>query len=71
LESRSRWFVGSSSSRRLLGFRSILARASRFLSPPERTATFLFTSSPEKRKPPRIVRIIGTMVDGLEDDISS
>jgi len=71
LESRSRWFVGSSRSRRLLGFRSILARARRFRSPPESTETRLLTSSPENRKPPRMLRIRGTMVLELAADISS
>ena len=48
-----------------------MARARRLRSPPDSTATFLLTSSPENRKAPRMLRIMGTMVLGLRDDISS
>jgi hypothetical protein len=53
------------------GLRSIFARARRLRSPPERTATFLNTSSDPNRNPPRIVRIIGPMETELAEDISS
>src|SRR5712691_8062654 len=55
-ESRSRWLVGSSMSRKLEGTTSSLARATRARSPPESTAMRLPVSSPEKRKAPRTPR---------------
>ena len=46
------------------GLSSIRATARRVRSPPDSTATFLYTSSPENRKPPRMFRIIGTIPTG-------
>src|SRR5207237_380810 len=55
-EARSRWFVGSSRQRSAAGRTSIFASATRAFSPPESTAIRFSTTSPEKRKVPRIVR---------------
>ena len=43
------------------GWSSMRATASRVRSPPDSTPTFLCTSSPENRKPPRMLRMAGTM----------
>jgi hypothetical protein len=48
--------VGSSSSKTLALLTTRVARDSRVFSPPESTAAGLSTSSPEKRKLPRILR---------------
>jgi hypothetical protein len=53
--------VGSSSSSVFEGRSSMRATASRVRSPPDSTAAFLCTSSPENRNPPRMLRIAGTM----------
>ena len=44
------------------------ATASRVRSPPESTSTRLCTSSPSKRKPPRMFRMAGTMWIGEPED---
>src|SRR5436190_581816 len=54
-DARSRWLVGSSMHRSAAGRTSIFASATRAFSPPESTAIFLTTASPEKRNAPRIV----------------
>ncbi len=58
LDLMSRWFVGSSMISTLKGCNNSLQRASLFLSPPERTFTFLLTSSPLNRKDPSISRTL-------------
>ena len=44
---RSRWLVGSSSTRKFGGFNSMRAITRRVFSPPDSMRTFLSTSSPE------------------------
>jgi hypothetical protein len=44
---RSKWFVGSSSTRKFGGSRSIRAMTRRVFSPPDSARTLLSTSSPE------------------------
>ena len=46
------------------GRSSMRATANRVRSPPDNTRTGLSTSSPEKRKPPRMLRMLGTMCIG-------
>jgi hypothetical protein len=70
-ESRSRWFVGSSSTRRLAGCRSILRRASLERSPPDSTRTGFSTSSPRNRKAPRRLRTPGRRLVGQAAAASS
>ena len=53
---RSRWFVGSSSTRKFGGSNSMAAITRRAFSPPERTRQRFSTSSPEKPKQPARAR---------------
>ena len=53
---RSRWFVGSSRIRRLVSASMSLKRARRAFSPPDRTDTRLWMSSPENRNAPSRLR---------------
>src|ERR1051325_8926169 len=53
---RSRWFVGSSSTRKFCGSRSIRASTSRDFSPPDSGRIFFSTSSPENWNAPRRLR---------------
>ncbi|MBK7977856.1 MAG: hypothetical protein IPK07_32935 [Deltaproteobacteria bacterium] len=63
-DSVSRWLVGSSRSRKFPGATRIFASATRAFSPPERTPIDLSTSSPRKRKAPRMPRTCAGLIDG-------
>ncbi len=56
IDSRSRWFVGWSSTRKLAPESIMRLSMHRTLSPPESTFALLYTSSPEKSMRPRKVR---------------
>src|ERR1041385_6552795 len=58
MDSMSRWLVGSSRSITFGMARTSLAMIMRCFSPPERTLTDFFWSSPEKRSWPRVARTI-------------
>jgi hypothetical protein len=60
-ESRSRWLVGSSSSSVLAGAQQHARDGQARALAADSTRTGFSMSSPEKRNPPRIVRMCGTI----------
>lgn len=71
LESKSRWFVGSSRIRKLAFESIILARATLPFSPPLNVEIFLKTSSPVNTKAARTFLILVFVRVGYVSDISS
>lgn len=67
----SRLFVGSSRSSTLAADTTRVARASRVFSPPESTPAGLSTSSPEKRKEPRVLRTSTRSRSGADERMFS
>ena len=61
----SRWLVGSSSTRKLTGRASRVARTTRLFSPPERFSTRFSTASPWNRNAPSRFRITPIFARGI------